>query len=147
MNRQVIQWTQIKLSGEFFIMVIIQLDKGLVFKKRNVEYMETIITEDAEFHLLNCDKHRDDDLPAEIWKDGTKFWFFKGQLHRNGDRPAVEWADGSKVWYSHGRIHRVNGPAAMWADGTNVWYMFGKVVPIQHRTNQITHSKMKCKMA
>jgi hypothetical protein len=92
-------------------------------------YMEHIVTEDAEFWLYDGEKHRDDDLPAEVHKDGTKMWFFKGLLHRLGDRPAVEWADGSKIWYYRGQIHRVNGPAAMWADGTNVWYLFGKVIP------------------
>ena len=36
--------------------------------------------------------------PAEIWSDGSKWWYKDGWQHRT-DGPAVEWADGSKEWF------------------------------------------------
>ena len=32
--------------------------------------------------------HRDGDMPAEIWPDGTKVWFQHGLKHRDGDMPS-----------------------------------------------------------
>ncbi len=34
-----------------------------------------------------------------VLKDGTKKWRVKGKLHRDGDLPAVEYPDGTKEWW------------------------------------------------
>jgi len=74
--------------------------------------------------------HRDGDLPAEVWVDGTKSWHQNGDQHRDGDKPAQLWADGSKSWYQNGKLHRDgDNPAAIGADGSRLWYNNGK----QHR--------------
>lgn len=74
----------------------------------------------------NC--HRDNDLPAEIFDNGTKRWFQYGELHREGDEPAEILADGTKRWYKHGKLHRAHDlPAEMLADGTKRWYQHGEL--------------------
>jgi hypothetical protein len=52
--------------------------------------------------------HRENDKPAFINKDGSKFWLFNGLLHRDNDKPAIEWFNGSKEWFVHGESrHRI----------------------------------------
>jgi hypothetical protein len=85
-----------------------------------------------------------------IDKDGTKYWYLKGDLHRvdgpavensNGDKcwyingklhrvegPALERVNGNKAWYLNGQRHRVDGPAIEWSDGTKAWYINDKLV-------------------
>jgi len=47
---------------------------------------------------------------------GNKFYYLNGQLHRNNDLPAIEWADGTKSWWVNGKLHRENDlPAIEWA--------------------------------
>jgi len=71
--------------------------------------------------------HRDGDLPAEVWVDGTKSWHQNGDQHRDGDKPAQLWADGSKSWYQNGKLHRDGDkPAQIWADGSESWYQNGE---------------------
>ena len=55
--------------------------------------------------------HRENDLPAIEWTDGSKEWWLNGKLHRENDLPAIEYSDGTKFWYLNGKFHRENGPA------------------------------------
>ncbi len=69
--------------------------------------------------------------PAPIVdKDGTQRWFNNaGELHRENDMPAVIWADGSKSWFKNRKRHRDNDlPALVRADGTKEWWITGKFV-------------------
>ncbi len=102
---------------------------------------------DAEGRL-----HRDWDLPALIYLDGSREWYHHGVRHRDGDLPAVELANGhggyfawykhgqrhrdgdlpavmygfAKEWYQHGKLHRDGTmPAIIFADGTQQWYVHG----------------------
>ena len=50
--------------------------------------------------------HRDGDLPAVIWEDGTRFWHRDGEEHRDGGRPAVVWCDGDLAFYENGKFVR-----------------------------------------
>ena len=59
--------------------------------------------------------------PAVVWKDGTKYWYRKGQIHRD-DGPAIEDEDGYKEWYRNDQLHRDDGPAIEDADGYKEWY-------------------------
>jgi hypothetical protein len=49
--------------------------------------------------------HRDDDLPAIVFPNGTKEWYQDGLFHRDGDMPAVEYSNGTKYWY---QLHMFN---------------------------------------
>jgi hypothetical protein len=46
--------------------------------------------------------HRDDDLPAVTWANGSQFWWVNGKRHRDNDLPAVVWSNGSALWYVNG---------------------------------------------
>ena len=63
--------------------------------------------------------------PAEIWSDGSKFWYQKGKLHKENG-PACEYASGGKQWYQNGLQHREDGPAQEWSDGRRYWFINGK---------------------
>jgi hypothetical protein len=71
--------------------------------------------------------HRDGDLPAAVWPDRLQAWYHHGQLHRDGDLPAVVWSDGHQEWYQRGLRHRDGDlPAAVWRDGHQEWWKHGK---------------------
>ena len=60
-------------------------------------------------------------------KYGNKKWYNKkGELHRDNDLPAVIYVDGSKHWYQNGKLHRLKGPAVIFPDGSKEWFIEGK---------------------
>jgi hypothetical protein len=73
--------------------------------------------------------HRDYDLPAVTWSDGTREWWLNGVPHRDNDLPAFLYADGTQYWYVNGVRHRDNDmPAIVYSDGTEEWYVDGNFV-------------------
>jgi hypothetical protein len=59
--------------------------------------------------------HRDYDLPAIIWSDGSMEWNQHGLRHRDNDQPAVVWHDGRTYWYTHGVSYLDRRPStAFW---------------------------------
>lgn len=67
--------------------------------------------------------HRDGDLPAFVYLDGTQEWYQHGDEHRDGDLPAQVFADGTQFWFKHRKWHRDGGlPAIIYTDGTMEWY-------------------------
>jgi hypothetical protein len=48
--------------------------------------------------------HRDYDLPAVIWPDGTLEWWHRDKLHRDGGKPARIWPSGACDYYIHGTL-------------------------------------------
>jgi hypothetical protein len=78
--------------------------------------------------------HRDNDLPAVEYTNGTKHWYANGKLHRDNDLPAVIYGDGAKSWYINGKRYRINDlPVAESANGTKYWYANGNY----HRDNDL----------
>ena len=75
------------------------------------------------------------DLPAVIYPDGTRLWFYNGEYHRVSNGPTIEYPDGSKYWHKYGTLHRENNlPAIILADGRKYWYKYGiKYIPIIER--------------
>jgi hypothetical protein len=63
--------------------------------------------------------------------EDRKEWYLNGVLHRDYDLPAVVYNDGTKKWYKNGKLHRDNGlPAVEESNGKNYWYYKnGKVIP------------------
>jgi hypothetical protein len=53
---------------------------------------------------VNNKLHRDNDLPAIEWIDGSKSWYINGKLHREDNKPAVEHSDGWKYWWVDGHF-------------------------------------------
>lgn len=75
--------------------------------------------------------HRDGDLPAIEYADGSRKWYQHGALHRDGDKPAVEMADGTRKWYVDGKAHREGGPAVILPGGRELWYNNGRRIDPQ----------------
>ena len=73
----------------------------------------------------NGQHHRDGDLPAIVYWDGSQEWYKNGLQHRDGDLPAYIGSSGSgtQLWYKDGKIHRIYGPAEMWPSRsrTSIW--------------------------
>ena len=70
--------------------------------------------------------HREGDLPAVIYTNGTQKWYQHGQLHRKHDRPAI--IDESKTrspslfWYQYGQPFREEDrPNVILSNGTQQW--------------------------
>ena len=47
--------------------------------------------------------HRENDKPAIIYSDGTKYWCYNGRIHRENDKPAVITSKGKKEYYYYGK--------------------------------------------
>jgi hypothetical protein len=50
--------------------------------------------------------HRDVDLPAIIWWDGSLFYYKNDVYHRDDDLPAVIWPDGSVSYWNNGEQYK-----------------------------------------
>ena len=70
--------------------------------------------------------HRDGDLPAFIFPDGSMEWWQHGQIHRDWDKPAIVKADGFMTWVHHNKRHRFDAPAVITPGGAQHWYRFGE---------------------
>lgn len=46
-------------------------------------------------------RHRDNDLPAIVWNDGTQYWYQNGKCHRETG-PAIIYSNGEKFYYLNG---------------------------------------------
>ena len=83
---------------------------------------------DTEWRL-DGQRHRENDLPAQMYADGTNKWYTHNKLHRDGGRPAIEYPDGGCAWYTNGRLTRGGGlPAVIFGDGKAQWWTDGKYV-------------------
>ena len=87
-----------------------------------------IVEEDEEKIIWmdwNWNKHRDGDLPAIVYKDGSLIWFKNGKKHRDNGQPAVIFPDGHKEWWFNGKLHREDGPAIITIEGRIFYYKDG----------------------
>jgi hypothetical protein len=85
-----------------------------------------------EWYLNNV-LHRDNDLPAIEWNNGSKEWWKNGKEHRDGDLPAVVYSDGDKEWWKNGERHRDDDLPAFICNGIKEWWKNGK----RHRDNDL----------
>ena len=78
------------------------------------------------------ENHRDGDLPASVYVNGSQVWYQHGKNHRDGDLPASVWEDGDQEWRQHGEHHRPNGlPAIIYSNGKMSWYEHGEITGTQ----------------
>ena len=111
---------------------------GLTIK----EYFPTSQTWNTQTWKVGGKCHRDatadgNDLPAQIWADGAKYWYHYGVLHRDHDLPAYIGAKGDEAWYRYGKRHRVptctfgnisDLPAVILASGSKQWWVNGNFI-------------------
>jgi len=70
--------------------------------------------------------HRDDDLPAVIFEDGSQAWYQHGYYMRADNKPCKVYADGTLYWVDkEGRPHREDKPAIEYSDGRRRWFHHG----------------------
>ncbi len=75
-------------------------------------------------------RHRAEDKPAVVQRNGNREWWIHGSRHRAGDKPAVLKPDGTREWWVHGFLHRGSGkPAIVCLDGSREWWTHG----LRHR--------------
>ena len=83
-----------------------------------------------KYWYLNGKLHRENDLPAVEYIDGTKWWCLNGECHRENDKPAIECANGDKEWCLNSKYHREKGPAIKCINGRKAWYWNGKYIEV-----------------
>jgi hypothetical protein len=66
------------------------------------ELDEVVPTDEYVIFKKNDLIHRDNDLPAVVYDDGTKEWYQNDLLHRDNDLPAIIYDDGEIRWYQNG---------------------------------------------
>lgn len=81
----------------------------------------------AKYWFYDRQFHREDDLPAIEYNDGTRQWFNHGKIHRL-IKPAVDNPNGYKAWYKNGKLHRLNAHAIIFTDGRKEYWEFGRLV-------------------
>jgi hypothetical protein len=73
-------------------MIVNKVKKNEVINNINHTVVENFVNNklvSTEWYVDNK-KHREDDLPAQIYVNGTKKWYFNDFLHRENKLPAIE---------------------------------------------------------
>jgi hypothetical protein len=77
-----------------------RIRRFLISEKQRLEWIdcqtEIIETSIGVEYRVNGKLHRERDLPAIEWKNGTKFWYKNGEYHRDGDKEYVKWSSTEK---------------------------------------------------
>jgi len=104
-------------------------------KNINVQLLEEYKIDEYEtqFWFKNGKRHRDNDLPAVIYKNGIQGWYKNGRLHRDNDMPAEIYPNGDLLWYKKGKRHRDNDLPAIISSVSQEWFKKGK----RHRDNDL----------
>ena len=86
------------------------------------------------FNFKHNKLHSENDCPAIIRINGSKYWYNEGLLHRSNDLPAIEFKNEIQIWYYNGYIHRSDDlPAYVSNKGISKWYKYGNL----HRENNL----------
>ena len=108
------------------------IDKNIKFKR--IIYNQRIthtVSDETGSHIFKIEgKIHNEDGPAVIYVDGSKFWLINDVGHRV-DGPAEEWNCGFRRWLNHGIIHRIDGPAEYKSKSYERWFNNG----LFHRDN------------
>lgn len=121
-NDMIIESTNQCVTNEITILKLISKDELL-------NKMPTKINRfcGVEEWYKNGLQHRDDDLPASIYVDGTKVWYNNGLIHRDGDLPAyIDIKYSRQEWYKNGKKHRDGDLPAIIHGDCQIWCKEGK---------------------
>lgn len=55
-------------------------------------------------------------------------WVFRADIHRDNDLPATEYFNGTKAWYQDGLRHRTTGPAVIGCNHGDEYWVNGKLL-------------------
>ena len=109
--------------------------KWFELKNIKLKLLETYKNDEGyHYWYKNGKYHRDNDLPAIIYPNGSQFWYQNGKYHRDNDLPAMILKNGDQYWMKNGLQHRDNDlPAIISANGDQYWMKNG----LQHRDNDL----------
>lgn len=65
----------------------------------DIEHLVLVIEDKSYFYFVNNLLHRENDLPAITWSEGSKIWAVNGQIHRNKPLPSIIWNFGKNEYY------------------------------------------------
>lgn len=94
------------------------------------------LAEGHEFSHVNGRLHSENNAPAVVYADGTRWWYDEGRIHRVG-APAVILSNGTQEFWQNNQRHRVEGPAVIYPDtpkitpalrGVKQWWTTGILV-------------------
>ena len=63
---------------------------------------------DNKSYYKNNVLHKDKDLPAVIWKSGSRVWYKDGLEHRDNGKPSTIYSNGEMYWYENGKYIKDN---------------------------------------
>jgi hypothetical protein len=92
---------------------LVELQDWFTIIKSN--YYETM------YKLPNGQLHRNYDLPAVVYSNGTMCWYQYGVPCRSNDKPAVV-LENTRIWFVNGYIGRVNDKPAIEDQNGNYWF-------------------------
>ncbi len=98
--------------------------------KAKVWWKYHVVHDYGETNLMKV-FHRDNDLPAIVYDNGSLKWYWNGDLHRpkgpkgEGDNPSVAHPDGTNHWFKNGKRHRDNDLPAVVSAGIREWWIDG----------------------
>ena len=110
------------------------------------------------YHLVDRKMHSENDQPAVVYANGTKWWYREGKIHRDG-APAVIFPNGVEEWWQNGRRHRDGGPAVIFPSsaavnpegrGVRQWWSGGKLIredlpgPVQRYRSMMKQAYKVC---
>lgn len=64
-------------------------------------------------------------IELEINEYNNKIWKLNGLPHRDNDMPAIIYPNGSCFWFKNGIRHRDKGPASTYPNGQENWWNNG----------------------
>jgi hypothetical protein len=117
-------WRAMRLASTYYHQLLswsAYVDKFTVVRTNNTSH-----TFPARVWTLDGKLHREYDLPAVIYHNGTRVWCKYGRYHRGHGRPAIIHDCGTCNWYRHECPRRDHGrPTVIYAIGVRVWQKVG----------------------
>ena len=106
--------------------------KSYAYKEGVIQFIKqfTQITQDNEYKCtyLFGKLHSIYDIPAREFRNGQyKLWYYQGQIHRENDLFAEIYSNGTKLWYYHDMVHRENDLPAVMYPTLYYWYYKGEI--------------------
>jgi len=102
------------INNEYGTLVILEdkifhIEDGITFDTGPISEEDKKEIELTDWYIAfkkNGRFHRDNDLPAIIYVNGSKYWYQNNLLHRDNDLPAIIWMSGEKEWHQNGNFIR-----------------------------------------
>jgi hypothetical protein len=126
----------IKLSCDFYINIYLSLPSTTINNFARINLATAQIA--REYKSQITEKF----TIESIYENGIEYTVF-GKLHRENDLPAVITKNGTRYWYQFGIHHRENGPAITYNSGRELWIHNNKIISDENYLKKIKKIKQK----